>query len=180
MALIVGALFGLIVGGALWFVSRGGPAEEEPAGEQPAQGGFGAGFWLVKAIDATVGLPNQTRAYEDHAILASQFLDWIDAGEFEAAYDTLARNFRIGSSAHALKQEWADAIKQTGRPDPIEGERRWHSVEGGSPVYTFAFNRNHNRGSTSSRVGVVRSGDRCMIVSYEVKFRHYRMRVDED
>ena len=183
MFVLVVALFALIVGGSILFRvqwSASGATNRMRTRSRPAPTVWARGFWLVKAIDATVGLPERTRPYDDHAALAGQFLSSIEAGEAEAAYGTLSADFQMGSSAHVLQQTWTVAIKRLGAPDAIVGERRWFSVSGGptgdeEPVYTIAFVRNHTGCSTKSKVGVRRFADRLVVVSYEIQQRPYRV-----
>ena len=160
VGLLVAGLFVLAVGGVVRFASHAEP-EPEPKPSGSSRNGQGAGYWLVKAIDATVGLPEPERPYDDHAEVARQVMDAIDAGEAPATYQAA----------------WTDAVGRVGPPDALKGERRWSSMRPGeSGTYTFRYSRNHANGSTITDVGVVRRESALVVVSFEVKPRHFRMR----
>ena len=163
-----------------------GTPDREPEEPSAARGvdGLGAGYWLMKGIEETVGLPHREKPYARHAVLARALLEAIEAQQADAAREMLSAGLRTETEGDAILEKWNEAVRTLGAADALTQEWRWTTMETGPPddageqaqVYTFNFSRNHARGSTVSRVGVVLEQGDAVVTTYQLVRRHFRAR----
>ncbi len=177
--LILVALVTCLCGGVVGAVRHVGDQAAEELRKPGSKDGMGGLFWLVWLYDKTVGLPPSKPFHPQRVELAERFLDAVEDG-MPAAAQSLAMGDVTGAISVARYRE---SIDRLGPADPLPGRRAMSSgmdltyrkpMSIGSRV-VISYYRNHERGSTGTSVGVVRTPDGLRVDEYTVDLRPYRM-----
>ena len=183
--IVLGAIATLIVTAAVLIVivvsqwqSDEREAEQERAngGSTASRNGQGFWYWLMVGIDKTVGLPEPKAHFPDEALVAASFLDLLEGGEPGLAFDLTSRIFQSNSSADSLRSQNDHTVRQLGARDPLTSARKWRTAQGGEGgSVRFSYSRNHETGSSVTRVAVRKIGSEFLVDSWTVELRELRM-----